>query len=78
MDNYWEKLSEGGDENAQQCGWLKDKFGVSWQVVPETLYELLNGPDTAKAQNVTKAMMQMKKLDIAGLRKAYEEAQPVK
>jgi len=71
VDHYWQKLSEGGDEAAQQCGWLKDKYGVSWQVVPIALIEMMNDPDSAKSQRVTAAMLQMKKLDIAGLRRAY-------
>lgn len=71
VDFYWEKLSQGGDESAQQCGWLKDKFGVSWQVVPAVLIELLQDPDKAKSQRVMGAMLQMKKLDIAGLQRAY-------
>lgn len=71
VDQYWEKLSEGGDEAAQQCGWLKDRFGVSWQVVPTALLEMINDPDTAKAQRATKAMFHMKKLDIAALRQAF-------
>lgn len=71
VDFYWEKLIAGGDEKAQQCGWLKDKFGVSWQVVPTALGELLNGPDHAKSQRAMTAMLQMKKLDIEALRRAY-------
>ena len=71
-DYFWETLSEGGDPNAQQCGWLKDKYGVSWQVVPVKLIELMTDPDYEKSQRVMKAMMQMKKIDIAGLEKAYE------
>ena len=71
VDHYWQKLSEGGDKAAQQCGWLKDKYGVSWQVVPIALIEMMNDPDSAKSQRVTAAMLQMKKLDIAGLRRAY-------
>ncbi len=71
VDHYWQKLSEGGDEAAQQCGWLKDKYGVSWQVVPIALIEMMNDPDSAKSQRVTAAMLRMKKLDIAGLRRAY-------
>ena len=70
VDHYWAKLSEGGDEKAQQCGWLKDRFGVSWQVVPTLLIEMLSGPDAAKAQRATKAMLQMKKLDIEALKLA--------
>jgi predicted 3-demethylubiquinone-9 3-methyltransferase (glyoxalase superfamily) len=72
VDYYWEKLSEGGDEKAQQCGWLKDKYGVSWQVVPEVLSELIGDPASEKSQRAMKAMLQMKKIDIEGLKKAYE------
>ncbi len=71
VDYYWEKLSEGGDEKAQMCGWLKDKFGVSWQVVPEGLTDMLQSPDKAKVANMSKALFQMKKLDIAALEKAF-------
>lgn len=70
VDHYWDKLSQGGDEKAQQCGWLKDRFGVSWQIVPTVLIELLQHPDPQKAGKVASAMMQMKKLDIAGLKLA--------
>jgi len=70
VDHYWEKLSEGGDEKAQQCGWLKDRYGVSWQVVPIILSELIADPDDEKAQRATQAMLQMKKLDIAELKRA--------
>jgi len=73
MDNYWEKLSEGGDEKAQQCGWLKDKYGVSWQIVPTILIKMLKDNDSEKSQKVMKAMLQMHKLDISTLKKAYEE-----
>jgi predicted 3-demethylubiquinone-9 3-methyltransferase (glyoxalase superfamily) len=71
VDYYWKKLSEGGDEKAQQCGWLKDKYGVSWQVVPSLLMEMLNDPDAEKSGRAMKAMLQMKKLDIAELKRAY-------
>ena len=71
VDYYWERLSEGGDPQAQQCGWLKDKFGLSWQIVPKVLPELLNDPDTAKSQRAFQAMMQMKKLDIERLQCAF-------
>jgi predicted 3-demethylubiquinone-9 3-methyltransferase (glyoxalase superfamily) len=71
VDYYWERLSEGGDPHAQQCGWLKDKYGLSWQIVPQVLPELLNSPDTAKSQRAFQAMMQMKKLDIASLQRAF-------
>jgi len=70
VDHYWEKLSAGGDPAAQQCGWLKDKFGVSWQVVPYLLTELLQQPDAARARRVTQAMLQMRKLDIEALARA--------
>ena len=69
VDYYWEKLTEGGEES--QCGWLKDKFGLSWQIVPSELGELLGGKDTEKSKRAMHAMLQMKKLDINVLRKAY-------
>ncbi len=71
LDYYWNKLKEGGDEKAQQCGWLKDKFGVSWQVVPNELPEMLQDTDQTKTERVMKALMPMKKLDIAALKNAY-------
>ena len=64
-------LSEGGDPRAQQCGWLKDKFGVSWQVVPSELEKMIRDPDPLKAERVMNAFLKMKKFDIAELRKAY-------
>ena len=73
VDYYWEKLSEGGDEKAQQCGWLKDKYGVSWQIVPIILIKMLKDKDSEKSQKVMKVMLQMHKLDISTLKKAYEE-----
>jgi predicted 3-demethylubiquinone-9 3-methyltransferase (glyoxalase superfamily) len=73
VDHYWEKLGESGDERAQRCGWLKDKYGVSWQIVPTALFELMGGTDAKKSQRVMQAMLQMKKLDVAALRRAYEE-----
>lgn len=73
VDYYWEKLSEGGDEKAQQCGWLKDKYGVSWQIVPTILMKMLKDKDSEKSQRVMKAMLQMHKLDISTLKKAYDE-----
>jgi len=72
VDYYWEKLSEGGDEKAQQCGWLKDKYGVSWQIVPTILIKMLKDNDSEKSQKVMKAMLQMHKLDISTLKKAYD------
>ena len=73
VDYYWEKLSEGGDEKAQQCGWLKDKYGVSWQIVPVVLTKMLQDKDAKKSQRVMKALLQMRKLDITTLTQAYEE-----
>ena len=73
VDYYWEKLSKGGDEKAQQCGWLKDKYGVSWQIVPVLLSEMLQDKNTEKSERVMKALLQMKKLDIKTLKQAYEE-----
>ncbi len=72
VDHYWEKLSEGGEKG--QCGWLIDKYGVSWQIVPTILGVLMNDKDPRKAANVVHAMLQMRKLDIAELKQAYEQA----
>ena len=72
VDYYWEKLSEGGDKRAQQCGWLKDKYGVSWQVIPTALIEMLTDPDAEKSQRAMKSMLQMKKIDIEELKRAYD------
>jgi predicted 3-demethylubiquinone-9 3-methyltransferase (glyoxalase superfamily) len=72
VDRYWDKLTEGGDERAQQCGWLKDKFGVSWQIVPVALFEMMSGADKEKSGRAMQAMLQMKKLDLPALRRAYE------
>jgi predicted 3-demethylubiquinone-9 3-methyltransferase (glyoxalase superfamily) len=72
VDYYWEKLSEGGDKKAQVCGWLKDKYGLSWQIVPTILPKMLKDKDTEKSQRVMKAMLQMHKLDVQTLIKAYE------
>ena len=71
VDHYWESLSAGGETS--QCGWLKDKFGVSWQIVPILLGELLSDPDPVKASRVTQAMLKMTKLDIDALKKAREQ-----
>jgi len=71
VDGLWDKLSEGGEEG--RCGWLKDKYGLSWQIVPTVLGELLNDTDPAKSQRVMKAMLQMNKIDIAGLKRAYKQ-----
>ena len=70
IDEYWEKLSEGGEEGP--CGWLKDKFGLSWQIVPSGMDKMFQDEDSDKANRAMKAMLQMKKLDIAALEKAYE------
>jgi predicted 3-demethylubiquinone-9 3-methyltransferase (glyoxalase superfamily) len=70
VDELWEKLSEGGTED--QCGWLKDRYGLSWQIIPTALGELLGDPDPEKSQRVMKAMLDMTKIDIAGLKRAYE------
>jgi len=71
VDYYWDRLSEGGEPS--QCGWLKDKFGLSWQVVPRILGELLQDKDPEKAGRVMQAMLQMTKIDIAKLKEAYEQ-----
>jgi predicted 3-demethylubiquinone-9 3-methyltransferase (glyoxalase superfamily) len=68
IDHYWEKLSEGGDPNAQQCGWLKDKYGLSWQIVPARLGELMSDP--SRSERVMGALLKMKKLDIQALQEA--------
>jgi predicted 3-demethylubiquinone-9 3-methyltransferase (glyoxalase superfamily) len=70
VDYYWEKLGEGGDPEAQVCGWLKDKFGLSWQLVPKVLSEILNHPDKARRERAFKAMLGMTKLDIAAIENA--------
>jgi predicted 3-demethylubiquinone-9 3-methyltransferase (glyoxalase superfamily) len=71
VDYFWERLSAGGDPKAQQCGWLKDRYGLSWQVVPEALFEMLGGSDAAKSQRVMTALLEMKKFDLAELKRAY-------
>lgn len=72
IDYYWKKLTEKGDKKAQICGWLKDKYGLSWQVIPTILGEMLDDKDVKKAERVMKAMLKMKKIDIAKLNKAYK------
>lgn len=72
MDYFWAKLTEGGEEGP--CGWLKDKYGLSWQIVPIALIEMMQDKDAEKARRVTQAMLQMKKIDIAGLKRAFEQA----
>jgi predicted 3-demethylubiquinone-9 3-methyltransferase (glyoxalase superfamily) len=71
VDRLWEKLSKGGE--IEQCGWLKDKYGVSWQIVPIILGEMLQVDDTRKSERVMNALLQMKKIDIQGLQQAYEQ-----
>lgn len=71
VDYYWGKLSAGGDPEAQNCGWLKDRYGVSWQIVPTVLVGLLTDPDPEKGKRVMQAMLQMVKLDIAVLQRAH-------
>lgn len=72
LDHYWDTLSDGGDPQARQCGWLKDRFGVSWQVVPTVLADMLDGGDSPRGQRVMAALLQMQKLDIATLQRACE------
>ena len=71
LDEYWEKLSDGGEK--VECGWLKDKYGVSWQIVPTILGEMMNDPDPEKSNRVMAAVLQMEKLDIAGLKQVYDQ-----
>lgn len=71
VDHYWDTLSEGGKES--QCGWLKDKYGLSWQIVPSRLGELMRGPDPAKSKRVMEALLKMKKIDIATLENARDQ-----
>ena len=70
VDHYWDRLSQGGDEKAQQCGWHKDRYGVSWQVVPTVLLEMLADPDTGRSERAMAAMLTMRKIDIAALQRA--------
>ena len=77
IDHYRSKLSEGGDPKAQQCGWVKDKYGLSWQVVPTALLKMMSDPDRERSGRAMEAMLQMKKLDIAALQQAYEGKVPV-
>jgi predicted 3-demethylubiquinone-9 3-methyltransferase (glyoxalase superfamily) len=71
IDFYWAKLSEGGDPKAQQCGWLKDRFGLSWQIVPRGMAEMLKGPGSPGAERAVTALLQMKKIDLAELKRAF-------
>ena len=72
VDHYWNRLGAGGDPAAQQCGWLKDKYGLSWQVVPTALVEMMTDPDREKSDRAMEAMLKMKKLDIETLERAFE------
>ena len=72
LDYYWDRLSEDGDPAAQNCGWLKDRYGVSWQVVPKAWEAMANDPDRAKSERAMAAMFEMKKLDIAALQRAFD------
>jgi predicted 3-demethylubiquinone-9 3-methyltransferase (glyoxalase superfamily) len=72
VDYFWDKLGAGGDPTWQVCGWLRDKFGLSWQVVPEALFSMITDKDASKSARVMAALMQMKKLDLATLQRAYE------
>ncbi|MDH4557485.1 VOC family protein [Pseudomonas sp. BN417] len=72
LDHYWDRLSAGGDDNAKQCGWLKDRYGLSWQVVPSVLMAMLTDSDTVRAQRAFTALLQMQKLDIAALKQAFD------
>jgi predicted 3-demethylubiquinone-9 3-methyltransferase (glyoxalase superfamily) len=72
LDRYWEKLGDGGDPAAQQCGWLKDRYGVSWQIVPRGLGDLVGDPESEKSQRAMAAMLQMTKLDLDALKRAYD------
>jgi predicted 3-demethylubiquinone-9 3-methyltransferase (glyoxalase superfamily) len=74
VDHLWDQLSKDGDENAQQCGWLQDRYGVSWQIVPTVLHELLSDPDPEKSHRTMQAMLKMKKLNIRALRQAAESS----
>jgi predicted 3-demethylubiquinone-9 3-methyltransferase (glyoxalase superfamily) len=71
VDDLWERLSEGGEKS--RCGWLRDKYGVSWQIIPSALGKLLHDKDPEKSKRVMKAMLQMDKIDVKGLKQAYEQ-----
>ena len=73
VDYYWGKLAEGGDQKAQHCGWLKDKFGVSWQIVPDILAKMLQDKEPRKSERVMKALLQMGKIETKTLQQAYED-----
>lgn len=72
VDYYWEKLSADGDPKAQQCGWLKDRYGVSWQIIPAGMGEMLADPESAESQRAMEAVLRMKKLDLAAIQRAYQ------
>ena len=72
VDYYWDKLTADGDPKAQQCGWLKDKYGVSWQIIPVVLNKMFSDRDTKKTERLMKALLQMKKLDLAELKRAFK------
>ena len=74
VDEMWDKLSSGGEE---QCGWVKDKYGLSWQIVPTVLLEMMQDEDAGRKERVMRAMLQMKKLDVAGLEAAYRQPSPI-
>jgi predicted 3-demethylubiquinone-9 3-methyltransferase (glyoxalase superfamily) len=77
IDQYWDRLTAGGDSSAQQCRWLKDRYGLSWQVVPVALAKLMTDPDIRKSDRVMTALLQMKKLDIAALQRAADGKNPL-
>ena len=72
VDHYWDKLSEGGDPEAQQCGWLKDKYGLSWQITPLAAVDMMNDPDKERSERVMECILGMKKLDLALITEAYQ------
>lgn len=72
VDYFWQQLSAGGDDSAQACGWLKDRYGVSWQVIPTALSAMIADPDTRKSQSVMQTLLRMKKLDLSELQRAYK------
>jgi predicted 3-demethylubiquinone-9 3-methyltransferase (glyoxalase superfamily) len=72
IDYYWDRLTQGGDPQSQQCGWLKDKYGLAWQIVPMALQKMVADPDAAKVGRVMQALFPMKKLDVSALRRAYD------
>jgi predicted 3-demethylubiquinone-9 3-methyltransferase (glyoxalase superfamily) len=73
IDHCWEKLSEGGDERAQQCGWLQDKYGISWQIIPDGWDDMMHDPDSKKSERAMQAVLHMKKIDMEAVKKAYEK-----